>query len=166
MIRSTGLANAKHLRSLVFGSKQDKLDREQTQRQRLASLRWAAAAQCALAVSLTSSQNDLRRVDIEDKSNILEKTKDAVITLQGVLEGKHDKVIHATLHHQHQVSKDSWWSALCRVVEGIHLYIFKFIQYINYNNQYKDPFRIPFLPSTAFGMVFYGIWKILTRALL
>jgi hypothetical protein len=33
-----------------------------------------------------------------DKNNILKKTKDAVITLQGVLEGRHDRIIDETLN--------------------------------------------------------------------
>ena len=43
-----------------------------------------------LVVSLVSSQDDLRRSHIENNNNILQKTKDAIITMQGVLEGKHD----------------------------------------------------------------------------
>ena len=87
------------------------------QRRWLASSRWAAAAQFALAVSLTSSQNDLQCLEMEDENSILKKTKDAVITLRGVLEGKHDKVIEESLD-QYQVSRDGWWSALYRMVEG------------------------------------------------
>lgn len=88
------------------------------QRRWLASSRWAAAAQFAVAVSLTSSQNDLQRLEIEDENSILKKTKDAVITLRGVLEGKHDEVIEESLD-QYQISRDGWWSALYRMVEGI-----------------------------------------------
>ncbi|KAF9621642.1 hypothetical protein IFM89_025374 [Coptis chinensis] len=65
-------------------------------RWQLASSRWAAAAQFALGASLTSSQNDLQKLEIEDENNIQQKTKDAVITLQGVLEGKHDKGLSMT----------------------------------------------------------------------
>ncbi|TQD75180.1 hypothetical protein C1H46_039277 [Malus baccata] len=125
MVKSTGPANAEYLRGLVFGGKQNKVVRDQTkqlagqsQRGWLASSRWAAAAQLALAVSLTSSQNDLRGMDIEDKNNILMKTNDAVITLQGVLEGKHDKDIDDTLN-QHHIPREGWWSAFFRVVEGM-----------------------------------------------
>ncbi|KAL9224406.1 hypothetical protein vseg_000440 [Gypsophila vaccaria] len=123
MVQSTGAANAQYLRSLALGGgetrsigdENNKLDGE---RRWLASSRWAAAAQFALAVSLTSSQNDLQRLEIEDEDNILRKTKEAVITLQGVLEGKHDKVIEETLE-QYQVPKDRWWSSLYKVVEGL-----------------------------------------------
>ncbi|KAM1213164.1 hypothetical protein PS2_004614 [Malus domestica] len=125
MVKSTGPANAEYLRGLVFGGKQHKLVRDRTKqlagqsrRGWLASSRWAAAAQLALAVSLTSSQNDLRGMDIEDKNNIIMKTNDAVITLQGVLEGKHDKEIDDTLN-QHHIPREGWWSAFFRVVEGM-----------------------------------------------
>ncbi|CAN4101608.1 unnamed protein product [Withania somnifera] len=121
MVQSTGAANAQYLRSLVFGREEgnstasDKL--LDGQRRWLASSRWAAAAQFALAVTLTSSQNDLVQLEIEDEDNILKKTKNAVITLQGVLEGKHEKEIEETLD-QYQVSRDRWWSSLYKMVEG------------------------------------------------
>uniref|UniRef100_A0A7N2LRG5 ABC-type xenobiotic transporter n=1 Tax=Quercus lobata TaxID=97700 RepID=A0A7N2LRG5_QUELO len=124
MVQSTGAANAQYLRSLVLGGEgENKMGKGEKkavdgQRRWLASSRWAAAAQFALAVSLTSSQNDLQRLEIEDENSILKKTKDAVITLQGVLEGKHDKVIEESLD-QYQVSRDGWWSALYRMVEGL-----------------------------------------------
>ncbi|THG04315.1 hypothetical protein TEA_014865 [Camellia sinensis var. sinensis] len=124
MVQSTGAANAQYLRSLVLsGEGENKVEREESwqldgQRRWLASSRWAAAAQYALAVSLTSSQNDLIQLEIADESNILTKTKDAVITLQGVLEGKHDKVIEETLN-QCQVPSDRWWSSLYKMVEGL-----------------------------------------------
>ena len=122
MVQSTGVANAQYLRSLVLGVEGEHKstaddDRLDGQRRWLASSRWAAAAQFALAVTLTSSQNDLQRLEIEDEDNILKKTKDAVITLQGVLEGKHDKAIEETLE-QYEVPKDRWWSSLYKVVEG------------------------------------------------
>ncbi|CAL5409236.1 unnamed protein product [Camellia sinensis] len=124
MVHSTGAANAQYLRSLVLGGEgENKVEREESgqlvgQRRWLASSRWAAAAQYALAVSLTSSQNDLIQLEIADESNILTKTKDAVITLRGVLEGKHDKVIEETLN-QYQVPSDRWWSSLYKMVEGL-----------------------------------------------
>lgn len=124
MVRSTGPSNAEYLRGLVFEGKQSKVSREETeqligqsQSRWLASSRWAAAAQFALAVSLTSSQNDLQRSDIEDENNILMKTKEAVITLQGILEGKHDKDIDNSLN-QHHIPREGWWSAFFRIVEG------------------------------------------------
>ncbi|KAH9796201.1 ABC transporter C family member 2 [Citrus sinensis] len=123
MVQSTGPANAQYLRSLVFEGKENKSGREETkrednQRRWLASSHWAAAAQFALAASLTSSQNELQRLDIDNNDNIIGKTKDAVITLQGVLEGKHNKDIDDTLD-QYQVPRDRWWSALYRVIEGL-----------------------------------------------
>jgi ATP-binding cassette subfamily C (CFTR/MRP) protein 1 len=122
MVQSTGPTNAQYLRSLVLEGKENKSSRAETkqlngQRRWLASSRWAAAAQFALAASLTSSQDDLLWSQIEDNNNILKKTNDAVITLQGVLEGKHDRIIDETLN-QYQVSTDSWWSALYKIVEG------------------------------------------------
>lgn len=123
MVQSTGAANAQYLRSLVLGGEAENKLREENkqidgQRRWLASSRWAAAAQYALAVSLTSSHNDLQRLEVEDQNNILKKTKDAVVTLQGVLEGKHDKEIEESLN-QHEVSTDGWWSALYRMIEGL-----------------------------------------------
>lgn len=124
MVQSTGAANAQYLRSLVLGgeggnkSNGEDNGRLDGRRKWLASSRWAAAAQFALAVSLTSSQNDLQKLEIDDENNILKKTKDAVLTLQSVLEGKHDKDIEETLE-QYQVPKDRWWSSLYKVIEGL-----------------------------------------------
>lgn len=78
---------------------------------------WAAAAQFALAVSLTSSQNNLQQLQIDDENSILRRTKDAVIILQSVLEGKHDSEIEETLDHC-KIPKDRWWSSLYKMVEG------------------------------------------------
>ncbi|GAU35883.1 hypothetical protein TSUD_383750 [Trifolium subterraneum] len=121
MVQSTGAANAQYLRSLVHGG--DKTEREENknldgQRKWLASSRWAAAAQYALAVSLTSSQNDLQRLEVEDENSILKKTKDALITLQGVLERKHDKEIEESLN-QRQISSEGWWTSLYKMIEGL-----------------------------------------------
>ena len=101
MVQSTGAANAQYLRSLVLGGGENKStgeDNLQTNRQRrwVASSRWAAAAQFALAVNLTSSRNNLQHFAINDANNIVKKTKDTVTTLQGVLEGKHDEFIEKT----------------------------------------------------------------------
>ncbi|KAG8365653.1 hypothetical protein BUALT_Bualt18G0128400 [Buddleja alternifolia] len=123
MVQSTGAANAEYLRSLVLrGEGDSKSERDKQhmdgQRRWLASSRWAAAAQFALAVSLTSSQNDLVQLEIEDDDSILKKTRDAVVTLQGVLEGKHNKEIEDNLEQYH-VSGDRWWSSLYRMIEGL-----------------------------------------------
>lgn len=124
MVQSIGSANAQYLRVLVLeGEREKKSGREESkrldgERRGLVSSRWTAAAQFALGVSLTSSQNDLVQLEIEDDNNILKRTKDAVITLQGVLEGKHDKAIEETLD-QYQVHRDRWWSALYKMVEGL-----------------------------------------------
>uniref|UniRef100_A0A6V7QY80 ABC-type xenobiotic transporter n=1 Tax=Ananas comosus var. bracteatus TaxID=296719 RepID=A0A6V7QY80_ANACO len=123
MVQSTGASNAQYLRSLVFGSEEERSIREEAkrrdgQRRWLASSRWAAAAQFALAVSLTSSQNDLQQLESISEDSILRKTKDAVITLQSVLEGKHDQEIKETLD-QYQVPTDRWWSSLYKVIEGL-----------------------------------------------
>uniref|UniRef100_A0A7N0T3S0 ABC-type xenobiotic transporter n=1 Tax=Kalanchoe fedtschenkoi TaxID=63787 RepID=A0A7N0T3S0_KALFE len=123
MVQSTGAANAQYLRSLVFEGKEgNKMNGETRQvdgqRRWLASSRWAAAAQYALAVSLTSSHNDLQRLEIDDDSSILKKTKDAVLTLKGVLEGKHDKEIEESLD-KHQISRDGWWASFYKMIEGL-----------------------------------------------
>ncbi|KAI3903564.1 hypothetical protein MKW98_032218 [Papaver atlanticum] len=120
MVQSTGAANAEYLRSLVVDSKaaKEETKRQDGRRRWLASSRWTAAAQFALGVSLSSSYNDLQNLEIEDDNNILKRTKDAVVTLQGVLEGKHDKAIEEALD-QYQVPRDRWWSALYRMVEGL-----------------------------------------------
>ncbi|KAJ4976197.1 hypothetical protein NE237_001303 [Protea cynaroides] len=123
MVQSTGAANAQYLRSLVLGEGENRLGntemmQQEGQRRWLASSRWAAAARFALAMSLSSSQNDLQQLVIEDENSIIRKTKDAVITLQGVLEGKHDKDIEESLN-QFQVPRDGWWSALYKMVEGL-----------------------------------------------
>lgn len=134
MVQSTGAANAQYLRNLVLGGEgENQLGREENnnqidgQRRWLASSRWTAAAQFALGVSLSSSQNNLQQLEIEDENNILKRTRDAIITLRGVLEGKHDQVIEDTLN-QHQISKDGWWSSLYRMIEGtecdIHMHLF------------------------------------------
>lgn len=122
MVQSTGAANAQYLRSLVLGGNSGNKSIQQNnqgdgQRRWLASSRWAAAAQFALGVSLTSSQNDLQRLEIEDDNSILKKTKDAVVTLQGILDGKHDTEIKESLE-QHQIPPDRWWSSLYRMIEG------------------------------------------------
>ncbi|XP_042940920.1 ABC transporter C family member 12-like isoform X3 [Carya illinoinensis] len=124
MVQSTGPANAQYLRSLVLGTgKEDKSSSEESkqldgQRRRLASSRWAAAAQFSLAASLTSAWDDLQRSNFEDVNNILMQTKDAVITLEGVLAGRHDSNIDETLN-MYQVSADRWWSSLYKVIEGL-----------------------------------------------
>ncbi|KAI4371824.1 hypothetical protein MLD38_010127 [Melastoma candidum] len=71
MVQSTGAANAQYLRGIVFGGKSSQEHQDKPldgQRRWLASSRWAAAAQYALAVSLTSSHNDLQRLEIADAS--------------------------------------------------------------------------------------------------
>nr|QGP74115.1 ABCC transporter [Sedum alfredii] len=126
MVRSTGVANAQYLRSLVFEAKAVNKTTEEEEagrhvdggRRWLASSRWAAAAQYALAVSLTSSNNDLQRLEIEDENSILKKTKDAVLTLKSVLEGKHDKEIDKSLE-QEQISREGWWTSLYKMIEGL-----------------------------------------------
>ncbi|KAJ9163266.1 hypothetical protein P3X46_022952 [Hevea brasiliensis] len=121
MVQSTGPANAQYLRSLVFERK-EKLNkvtnRPDGHGRWIASSRWAAAAQFALAVSL--SQNDLQSLVSGEENNILQKTKDAVITLQHVLEGKHNEVIDDTLQ-RYQVPRERWWLSLYRIIEGLSM---------------------------------------------
>ncbi|KAL9355570.1 hypothetical protein Peur_053540 [Populus x canadensis] len=118
MVQSTGPANAQYLYSLVFESKENKLSKRKNDHRWIDSSRWAAAAQLALVVSLTSSENGLPMLDVGDEDNILRKTKDAVIRLQDVLVGKYDEAICDTLQ-QSQVPQDGWWSAFYRMIEGL-----------------------------------------------
>ncbi|KAL6991629.1 Multidrug resistance-associated protein 1 [Sarracenia purpurea var. burkii] len=111
MVRSTGTANAQYLRGLVL-EREKKSNSEETlqisgQSRWIASSHWAAAARFALAVNLTSSQTNLQLLEMGDEGNIVKKTKDAVVTLQEVLEGKHDEDIKKTLN-QCQCPGDSW----------------------------------------------------------
>lgn len=124
MVQSTGAANAQYLRSLVHDrERENRLAREANKeldgrRKWMASSHWNVVARHAIGISLSSSQNDLQRLEIEDDKNILKKTNDAVITLQEVLEGKFDNEIDESLFH-HPISRDGWWSALYRTVEGL-----------------------------------------------
>jgi ABC-type multidrug transport system fused ATPase/permease subunit len=123
MVQSTGPSNAEYLKSLVFGSVEERSRREEIklqdiQRRWVASNRWAEAAQFALARSLTSSHSDLLALEAAEGNNILRRTKDAVITLQSVLEGKHNTEIDESLN-QYQVPADRWWSSLYKVIEGL-----------------------------------------------
>lgn len=118
MVQSTGAANAEYLRGLVLREGERQKEKQLDGHRRwLASSRWAAAAQFALAVSLTSSQNDLVQLEINEDDSILKKTRDAVITLQGVLEGKHNKEIEENLE-KYDVSGDRWWLSLYKMIEG------------------------------------------------
>ncbi|KAK6917096.1 ABC transporter-like, ATP-binding domain [Dillenia turbinata] len=124
MVQSTGSANAQYLRSLVHGEEEGnnsctEENKLQSQQKRwLASSRWAAAAQLAVAANLGASINHFHWLENEDENSILRRTKDSVITLQEVLEGKHDEVIEESLN-SYQVSRDRWWSSLYRMVEGL-----------------------------------------------
>ncbi|CAL5364389.1 unnamed protein product [Camellia sinensis] len=127
MIQSTGAANAQYLHSLVLGGGEgeNKSSGEEIfngqQRRRVASSHWPAATQFALGVYMASSQNSLLQPSLEmmeDENNIVKKTKDAVVTLQEVLQGKHDEVIEKALD-QYQFPSERWWSALYKVIEGL-----------------------------------------------
>ncbi|KAI6703377.1 hypothetical protein NL676_012513 [Syzygium grande] len=75
MVQSTGSANAQYLRGLVLQNKQNSLN----------------------------SNNALQVLNIDNSDsnsdNILKRTKDTVITLQGVSEGKHNEDIENALYH-------------------------------------------------------------------
>lgn len=118
MVQSTGGANAEYLRSLVIRDKGDPM--QQIRGERIFS-RWSAAAQFAVSLNLTSALNDLQLVEVEvnDSSSVLKETRAAVITLQQILEGKHDEVIEETLN-EYMVPRDRWWSTLYRVIEGMN----------------------------------------------
>lgn len=137
MVQSTGAANAEYLRGLVLRESERQKEKQlDGHRSWLASSRWAAAAQFALAVSLTSSQNDLVQLEINEDDSILKKTRDAVITLRGVLEGKHNKEIEENLE-KYDVSGDRWWSSLYRMIEGknSNLYFLSRIRSIRFEDQ-------------------------------
>lgn len=123
MVQSTGSANAQYLRSIVMGDPESSegFENRATEKKRKwnASARWAAAAQFALALSLTSSQQDLQAIaEGGNDNNILQETRNAAQILQDVLQGKHDSAIEEALV-QHQVPRENWWSALFKVVEGL-----------------------------------------------
>ncbi|KAI4303677.1 hypothetical protein MLD38_039277 [Melastoma candidum] len=122
MVQSTGHANAEYLRGLALQSKINRSEAENgnmdNRRTWLASSYWAAAANYALAVSLSSNEAvQMSLADVDD-DNIVKKTRDAIVTLRGVLEGKHNHDIDTTLS-LYQVPRDSWWSAFYKMVEGL-----------------------------------------------
>ncbi|XP_071921349.1 ABC transporter C family member 12-like isoform X1 [Coffea arabica] len=123
MVQSTGAANAEYLRSLVLRDEQEnKLKRESRhiigQGNWLVSSHWTAAAKHAVAINLVSALKDLRVAEFDESNNIVHETRDAIVTLQGVLEGKHDEQIEETLNN-YAVPRDRWWSALYRVIEAL-----------------------------------------------
>uniref|UniRef100_A0A8R7P4J3 ABC transporter C family member 2 n=1 Tax=Triticum urartu TaxID=4572 RepID=A0A8R7P4J3_TRIUA len=125
MVQSTGPSNAEYLKSLVLGNGEERLRKEESklqdiQREWAASNRWAVAAQFALAASLASSHSDLLSLEAADGNNILRKTRDAVITLHSVLEGKHNTEIEESLaEYEVPLLPDRWWSSLYKVIQGL-----------------------------------------------
>ncbi|XP_047332545.1 ABC transporter C family member 12-like isoform X2 [Impatiens glandulifera] len=113
MVQSTGDANAEYLRTLALRSSKDIINS-------VASSRWAAAAKFALISNLTSSHNSLQPFLVNDENNIFKRTKDAVTTIQEVLEGNHNEVINTTLE-DHQLPTDGWWSSLYKVIRGFDI---------------------------------------------
>lgn len=127
MVQSTGATNAQYLRGLVFGEEGDnKIKREPMhingEWKWMVSSSWTSAAQFAVSLNLASALKDLQVVEFEDSNNILNKTRAAVVTLQGILEGKEDEAIEETLNH-YMVPRERWWSALYRIIEGLYLLI-------------------------------------------
>ncbi|XP_027190692.1 ABC transporter C family member 12-like [Cicer arietinum] len=123
MVQSTGPANAEYLCSLVFGRTENNSNEYNNKEleihmKQLASINWNSATQFAIATTLSSLQNHLQSPNNKDKKDILNRTKDAVTTLQEVLEGKHDESIEETLTKYH-VPTDRWWSTLYKVIEGL-----------------------------------------------
>ncbi|XP_041993077.1 ABC transporter C family member 12-like [Salvia splendens] len=118
MVQSTGQANAEYLRGLVVARKDrgGRFDGETASW--ILSSRWNAAVQHALAANLSSAVKDLQVLGFEENSNMISKTKHAVVLLQDVLLGKHDEEIEETLQ-QFEVSRHTWWSAFYRVIEGL-----------------------------------------------
>lgn len=127
MVQSTGPANAQYLCSLVLGKSENNPHGENDGHGRwLAKSHWMTAAQFALSSSLVAFQNDLERPDINivGGNDIIGKTKDAVLTLHGVLEGKHDGLIDEVLTRD-SIPKNSWWSSFYRTIEGTHALMYK-----------------------------------------
>eukprot|EP00250_Pteridium_aquilinum_P010315 c19292_g1_i1 orf=266-5158(-) len=125
MVRSTGAANAQYLTSIVMGEVSLKTDIDKqagkTKMNLAASAKWATAAQWALAMSLTSSHQNLQVFAEKGISHgILQKTSDAAKTLQNVLQGQHDNEIVDELSRQ-EIPVEGWWSALLKVIQGFSL---------------------------------------------
>ncbi|XP_057833271.2 ABC transporter C family member 2 isoform X2 [Cryptomeria japonica] len=125
MVCSTGSANAQYLRTIALGGRDTREQFEnrafENKRKWTASARWAAAAQLAISLSLTSPQQNLQAIaEGSTDNNILQETRNATQTLQDVLQGKHDSAIEVALV-QHQVSKESWWLELFKVIEGFSI---------------------------------------------
>ncbi|KAI4368065.1 hypothetical protein MLD38_016670 [Melastoma candidum] len=123
MVQSTGPANADYLRGLALQSETSKTEGQlhgcsSDVSTRLASSYWVAAANRALAVSLSSNETVQSSVADMDEENIVRRTRDAIMTLRGVLEGMHDDDIDRTLD-LYEVSRGSWWSALYKMVQGL-----------------------------------------------
>lgn len=121
MVQSTGLANAQYLKSIVMAEVDIKsnIDTQAAKKHREASAKWATAAQWALAMGLSTSQQNLQAVAEEDcHDGILQRTRDATRTLQDVLQGRHNSYIADELSRQ-EFPRDRWWSSLSHVVEGL-----------------------------------------------
>ncbi|XP_031130030.1 ABC transporter C family member 12-like [Ipomoea triloba] len=121
MVLSTGAANAQYLRSLVLeGNKSKEANPIYVNEMRrfFVSSHWTDAVRFALAKNLADSIKEFKVLEFEDENSILKKTEDAVVTLQGVLEGKHDEVIEEVLDHC-EVPQQRWWSSLLRIIEGL-----------------------------------------------
>lgn len=123
MVQSTGPANAEYLCSLVFGRTKNNSGEynkgQESHTRQLAFTHWAAATKFAIASTLSSVHNNLQKPSSKENKDFLDETKDAVTTLQEVLEGKHDEAIEETLTKYH-VPTYRWWSTLHQVIEGKH----------------------------------------------
>nr|XP_027190431.1 ABC transporter C family member 12-like isoform X3 [Cicer arietinum] len=104
MVQSTGPVNAEYLCSLVFGrteNNSNEYNKElEIHTKPLASIHWNTATQFAIATTLSSLQH-LQSPNTKDKKDIHNITKNAVTTLQEVLEGKHGESIEETLTKYH-----------------------------------------------------------------
>ena len=81
------------------------------------SAKWAAAAKWALAMSMSSSIRALETTETDADHTILEDARDAVKTLQDILQGQYDYTISEELSRR-QVPRERWWAALMQVIEG------------------------------------------------
>ena len=58
-----------------------------------------------------------RVCEVDGNPSILERVRDATITLQAVLSGKHDEEVQLALREV-GVEESTWWTALRKVIQG------------------------------------------------
>eukprot|EP00897_Mesotaenium_endlicherianum_P001271 jgi/Mesen1/1171/ME000124S00204 len=130
MVQSTGASNAKYLERIALGEVDVEAElavpaaeEKKKWARQAASQRWASATQWAMALTLTSSQRDLQDMalreeededDAGEEGSLIEKVRDAAMTLQTVLAGERSSEIANELSRR-GVPEERWWYALLRV---------------------------------------------------